>query len=377
MIDCRKQFYENLPNLVVSILVAEAQCPVIMSQAICSHSADLLQFLLLHGSGSSLKSLTPGKFEWYFRYQTFQIISVINGWGISCELALRWTSLDLTDDKSTLVQVMAWCRQATCHYLSQCWPRSMLPFGVTRPQWVKDQYPLVMINSELSISDSTVLSIDAPVWLAILHKHYNDVIMGAMASQITSLPIVYSTVYSFRRRSKKKSKLCVTGLCAWNSPWPVNSPHKWAIMRKMFPFDDVIMRLMSCRCWYKELCSLGIEQTMQSGGGGWSDRQQGSRFAACVAACVAACIPGLKEGESVGCPRHSVSPAGWSMGCSPSRTDTMVSKTGKPPGGEHIDRHLTWTLAGQYRWGICKIKWQLINSTVTLEYFAWKWLCQF
>ena len=29
---------------------------------------------------------------------------------------------DLTEDKSTLVQVMAWCRQATSHYLSQCWP---------------------------------------------------------------------------------------------------------------------------------------------------------------------------------------------------------------------------------------------------------------
>ena len=45
-------------------------------------------------------------------------------------------SMDLTDDKSTLVQVMAWCRQATSHYLSQCWPRSMSPHGVTRPQWV-------------------------------------------------------------------------------------------------------------------------------------------------------------------------------------------------------------------------------------------------
>ena len=31
-------------------------------------------------------------------------------------------SLDFTDDKSTLAQVMAWCRQATSHYLSQCWP---------------------------------------------------------------------------------------------------------------------------------------------------------------------------------------------------------------------------------------------------------------
>ena len=46
----------------------------------------------------------------------------------------------------------------------------------------------------------------------------------------------------FRRRSKKTSKLRVTGLCVGNSPGPVNSPHKGPVTRKMFPFDDVIMR---------------------------------------------------------------------------------------------------------------------------------------
>ena len=55
-----------------------------------------------------------------------------------CELAFRWTSLNLADDKSTLVQVMAWCRQAKSHYLSQWWPRSMSPYGITRSQWGKD-----------------------------------------------------------------------------------------------------------------------------------------------------------------------------------------------------------------------------------------------
>ena len=45
----------------------------------------------------------------------------------------------------------------------------------------------------------------------------------------------------FRRRSKKTSKLRVAGLCAGNSPWPVKSPHKGPVTRKMFPFDDVIM----------------------------------------------------------------------------------------------------------------------------------------
>ena len=47
----------------------------------------------------------------------------------------------------------------------------------------------------------------------------------------------------FRRRSKKTSKLRVTGLCAGNSPGPVNSPHKGPVTRKMLPFDDVIMIL--------------------------------------------------------------------------------------------------------------------------------------
>ena len=55
-------------------------------------------------------------------------------------------SLDitLTEDKSTLVQVMAWCRQAPSHDLNQCWPRSMAGprlYDITRPQWVNTLMP--------------------------------------------------------------------------------------------------------------------------------------------------------------------------------------------------------------------------------------------
>ena len=49
----------------------------------------------------------------------------------------------------------------------------------------------------------------------------------------------------FGRRSKKISKLRVTGLCVGNSPGPVNSPHKGPVTRKMFPFDDVIRSSVS------------------------------------------------------------------------------------------------------------------------------------
>ena len=76
----------------------------------------------------------------------------------------------------------------------------------------------------------------------IINKiHYNDVIMSALASQITSLTIVYSTVYS-RHRAKKKNQTSASLAFVRRIPgWPVNSPHKGPVARKMFPFDDVIM----------------------------------------------------------------------------------------------------------------------------------------
>ena len=46
-----------------------------------------------------------------------------------------------------------------------------------------------------------------------------------------------------RRASKETSKLRVTGVCEGNQRWPVDSPHKGPVTRKMFPFDDVIMNI--------------------------------------------------------------------------------------------------------------------------------------
>ena len=61
----------------------------------------------------------------------------INWWqSTSYEIAHKWMSPDLTNDKSTFVQVMAWCHQATSYYLSQCWPQSISSYDVIRLQWV-------------------------------------------------------------------------------------------------------------------------------------------------------------------------------------------------------------------------------------------------
>ena len=70
--------------------------------------------------------------------------------------------------------------------------------------------------------------------------HDGDVIMGTIGYQITSLPIVYSTIYldaDQRRHQSSASLAFVRG----TQRWSVNSPHKWPVTRKMFPFDYVIM----------------------------------------------------------------------------------------------------------------------------------------
>ena len=64
--------------------------------------------------------------------------------------------------------------------------------------------------------------------------------MSAIVSQITSLTIVYSAVYSGadqRKHQSSASQAFVLGI----HRWPVDSLHKWPVTRKMFPFDDVIM----------------------------------------------------------------------------------------------------------------------------------------
>ena len=64
--------------------------------------------------------------------------------------------------------------------------------------------------------------------------------MGAIASQITSLAIIYWTVYSDADQRKKQSSASLAFVRGIHRG-PVNSPHKWPVTRKMFPFDDVIM----------------------------------------------------------------------------------------------------------------------------------------
>ena len=65
--------------------------------------------------------------------------------------------------------------------------------------------------------------------------------MGAVASQITNLTIVYLTVYSDADQRKHQSSTSLAFVRGIHRG-PVNSSHKWPVTQKMFPFDGGIMQ---------------------------------------------------------------------------------------------------------------------------------------
>ena len=102
--------------------------------------------------------------------------------------------------------------------------------------YVKFSCALVPANISQHIAQSYIhtpaTAIRRPV-TDIRNHHYNDVIMSAMASQITSLTIVYSTVYSGAEQRKHQSSTSLDFVRGFHR-WPVNSPHKGPLTRKIW-----------------------------------------------------------------------------------------------------------------------------------------------
>ena len=107
---------------------------------------------------------------------------------------------------------------------------------------VRTRYGLWFVSSYLDLYTAFVICdiiYDRPCYKDT-PLHYNDVMIGAMASQITSLTTVYSTVHSGTDERKHQSSASLAFVQGIHQ-CPVNSPHKGPVTRKMFPFDDVIM----------------------------------------------------------------------------------------------------------------------------------------
>ena len=105
------------------------------------------------------------------------------------------------------------------------------------------------INRSAAVGFRSVLRLMVAWCFKVIPTHYNDVIMGAMASQITSLTIIYSSIYSDADERKHQSSVSLAFVQGihW---WPVNSLYKRPVTWKMFLFDDIFM----CCCVTALMC---------------------------------------------------------------------------------------------------------------------------
>ena len=128
--------------------------------------------------------------------------------------------------------------------VKKLWSRLLTHTCVSRPWWVEkamldvsnhfNRSTLILMGDE-HVSEACDFHIQG-----YSEIHYDDVIMTMLASQITSLTVVYSIVYSGVNQRKHHSSASQAFVRKIHRG-PVNFPHKWPVTRKMFPFDDVIM----------------------------------------------------------------------------------------------------------------------------------------
>ena len=133
---------------------------------------------------------------------------------ISNKFPLKYVPVGLIDNKLILDVEVAW-HQTGAKPLPQ--PMMTTIHNTTWYQWAK------------------VLSLN------LYAAHYSDVIMSMMASQITGVVIVYWMFCSSADQTKHQSSTSLAFVRGIHR-WPVNSPHKWPVTRKMFQIDDVIMK---------------------------------------------------------------------------------------------------------------------------------------
>ena len=165
--------------------------------SLCSgHSSSFDQF----------NSLARGRSECDSKNANFNLVLLIGIFRSSHDNALRWMPQDLTGDKSTLVQVMAWCRQATSHYLRQCWISFLSPYGVARPHCKNRYFTNTLSNTvwnlwgrvtHIYVGNLTIIGSDnglAPVSAlgrrqAIIRTNAGILLIGSLGSNFSEILI--------------------------------------------------------------------------------------------------------------------------------------------------------------------------------------------
>ena len=138
-------------------------------------------------------------------------IAIIDILAIFYWINSMWKPKNLIHSKSILGKVMGWCHHVPSHYLNWCWPNFHIATHKKLWYYAKSIFYLsiilwsVTINFRLSIIETIYWIAWFNILVITVHFHYNDIIMSAMASQITSFRIIYSTLYSGADQRKHQS----------------------------------------------------------------------------------------------------------------------------------------------------------------------------
>ena len=186
---------------------------------------------------------------------------------IAIKISLKFVPKGQINNITTLVRIMAW-RRPSDKPLSEPMVVSLLThICVTRPQWVK-LYPVefhwlsIILCNYIRPDDI----IQKGFWqhfdctLQWRHNEHDGIWNHRRPDCLLN--------HLFRHRSKKTSKLRITGHYKGNSPVTSDFPHKGPVMRKIFPFDDVIMMkllLDVCLCIDPYILSLFSRWAVISG----------------------------------------------------------------------------------------------------------------
>ena len=210
-----------------------------------------VNFLALTALFNTLRPRQNGP---HFTDDTFKRISLNENIKISIKISLNFVPWGPINNIPALVQIMAW-RQSGAKPLSE-------------PQWWLD-YRRIYVPFGLNEIMAVMCNIAIHILSCLNFYMYAFIIYAyIIMSQIVSPHTVMSLRWRHnerdgvsnhqphdcllnrlsRRRSKETSKLCVTGLLRGIHRWPVNSPHKGPVTRKMFPFDDVIVSYLQLCC---------------------------------------------------------------------------------------------------------------------------------
>ena len=125
-------FYDNhLVSIILFVIITISNISMLFCKYLYYGDTLLLGGGIEFDWFSEINSLSPEKCGCDFKCVNYKHNLGIDILSIEINITLKWKTKDLVEGKPTFVQVMAWC-----HYLSQCWTKSMLTYDTTKSQWI-------------------------------------------------------------------------------------------------------------------------------------------------------------------------------------------------------------------------------------------------